>query len=72
VRLITLHRILVSTAIAFCAWFVWSEVGSWRRDSDRVALAGAIVAAVVAVLLTWYLTNLKRFVHVEPPERREP
>jgi hypothetical protein len=73
VKLLTLHRILVSTSIAFCAYFAWQQIGTWKADGSGRALALAVVSALIAGVLTWYLTNLKRFVRLDPPaERREP
>jgi hypothetical protein len=73
VRLITLHRILIGTLIAFAAFFVWHETMQWRAGAGGVALVLAILAALVAAGATWYLTNLKRFVRLDPPpERQEP
>ena len=59
--MITFHRLLIATAIAFCAGFaVWG----WREyESTRAAwaLVSAIAFAVFALGLATYLTNLKRF-----------
>jgi len=44
---------------------VWFEVGRWRRDGEGVALAVAAACLAAAGGLTWYLTNLKRFVKIE-------
>ena len=70
-KLITLHRILISTMIAFCAFFVWQQIDTWKARGDRTALYVAIASAVAAVGLTWYLTNLRRFVRLEPPADRK-
>jgi hypothetical protein len=73
VKLLTLHRILVTTAILFSAFFVWKQVGIWRDSGSSRALCVAGGFVVVALLLTWYLTNLKRFVRIEsskPGEER--
>jgi len=71
VALLVLHRILIATLIAFCGYFVWHEARTWQRDGSGTALLLAVVFGVVAVAATWYLTNLRRFVRIEPPERRE-
>ncbi len=64
-RLITLHRILIATMIAFCGYFAWFQARRWRDDGSTVALLLAIACALVGVALTWYLTNLRRFVRVD-------
>ena len=63
--LIVFHRILVTTAILFCGVMVWFEVARWRKDGEGVALAVAAACLAAAGGLTWYLTNLKRFVKIE-------
>ncbi|HET6163011.1 MAG TPA: hypothetical protein VFG37_05050 [Planctomycetota bacterium] len=63
--LIVFHRILVTTAILFCGLMVWFEVARWRKDGEGVALAVAAACLAAAGGLTWYLTNLKRFVKIE-------
>jgi hypothetical protein len=63
--LIVFHRILVTTAIAFCGFMVWFEVTRWRKDGEATALAVAAACLAAAGALTWYLSNLKRFVKVE-------
>jgi hypothetical protein len=70
VKLLVLHRVLVATAIAFCAYFVWQQVGTWKADGSVRALWIALATALVAAALCWYLANLKRFVRVEPPGAR--
>ena len=59
--MIPFHRLLISTAIVFCAFFaLWS---GWDYHQSRsigtLAVAVTFVAATVA--LTYYLRNLKRF-----------
>jgi len=61
--MIIFHRFLIGTAILFCAGFaVWVF-----RDSRSSGSAGAMVLgvafAVAAVGLSYYLKNLKRFLH---------
>jgi hypothetical protein len=69
VRLIVLHRILVSAAIAFCGLMVWVEVRRFLREGGAVALLVAGACLVAGVVLAWYLANLRRFVHLDPVER---
>ena len=59
--MIPFHRLLISTAIVFCAGFaVWS---GWDYHESRSVgtLAVAVVFAVATVALTYYLRHLKRF-----------
>ena len=69
-KLVTLHRILVSTTIVFCGWFVWQQIVAWKAHGSVRSLGVAAASALVAVALAWYLLHLKRFVRVEPPAGR--
>ena len=60
-KLLTFHRILIVCAIVFCAVFVVHQALAWRRDGSQVALGLSIAFTVFAGALTWYLTNLRRF-----------
>lgn len=64
VKLITLHRILIATMIAFLGYFAWWQSRLWQRDGSRIALAMVIGSGIAAAALTWYLTHLRRFVRV--------
>jgi hypothetical protein len=59
--LITFHRFLIGAAIVFCLLFAgW--MGAQYRDlggAGRLALAAGF--AVAAVVLGYYLANLRRF-----------
>ena len=68
-RLITLHRILVATSIAFCAFFTWRQIQDWRASGAARPLLIAIAFALVTAALTWYLTNLRRFVDLDARDR---
>jgi small-conductance mechanosensitive channel len=59
--MVPFHRLLISAAIVFCAcfaaWAAWSY-----RESQRVGmLVLALVFAVFAAALSYYLRHLKRF-----------
>lgn len=59
--MINFHRLLISTAIVFCAGFAvwgWREYQRFGHGHD---LASAIAFAVFAVALAVYLSQLKRF-----------
>jgi hypothetical protein len=63
--LLVFHRILVSTAIAFCGVMVWFEVTRWRKEGSAAALVVGALCVAVAVALAWYLKNLRRFVKLD-------
>lgn len=71
VKLLVFHRILIATMVAFLGYFAWWQVTRWRAEGSWTALAIAVASGVVAVVLTLYLTNLRRFVHLDDA-RREP
>jgi hypothetical protein len=59
--MIPFHRLLISTAIAFCAGFaVWSG-WSYRQDSSLGTLIVGVVFALAALVLVYYLRHLNRF-----------
>jgi hypothetical protein len=58
---IPFHRLLISTAIVFCAGFAGWAAWSWRQSGEGLTLAMALAFAVAAAALTYYLRNLKRF-----------
>jgi hypothetical protein len=66
VTLLTLHRILITTLIAFCVFFGWQEASAYRNEGSVVALLIAVASGVVAVAASWYLANLRRYVRVAP------
>ncbi len=65
-KLITLHRILIATMIAFLGYFGWWQSRRWQREDDASALALVVACGLAAAALTWYLTHLKRYVRIEP------
>lgn len=59
--MIAFHRLLIGTAIVFCAGF---SVWGWREyqaSGTAWSLASSVAFAVFAVLLAVYLAMLKRF-----------
>ncbi len=59
--MITFHRVLISTAIAFCLFFAawgWQE---HQRSHTAWSLAASIAFAIFAVGFAVYLRFLKRF-----------
>ncbi len=59
--MIPFHKLLISTAIVFCAFMaVWAG-WRWRAEGGTGTLALCATFAVLTVALTYYLRNLKRF-----------
>jgi hypothetical protein len=58
---IPFHRVLISTAILFCAGFALWALGHYLAEPavGMAALAG--VFGLLTVALAYYLWNLKRF-----------
>jgi len=59
--LVTFHKVLISTAIVFCAVFALWALGHYLafRRPDMLALATTF--GVLALALGYYLRHLKRF-----------
>jgi hypothetical protein len=59
--MIPFHRLLIGTAIVFCAGFaVWSG-WDFRHSRNIGTLAVTLAFGAAAVGLTYYLRHLKRF-----------
>ena len=59
--MIPFHRLLIATAIVFCAAFaLWAGV-RYRLSGDTGMLALALVFVALTAALIYYLRNLKRF-----------
>jgi len=59
--MIPFHRVLISTAIAFCAGFALWSGWDYREDRSLWTLAVGVVFAGAAVALVYYLRHLNRF-----------
>jgi hypothetical protein len=59
--LIPFHRLLISTAIAFCAGFTAWAGWSYRQTGDGFMLVMALAFAVATGALAYYLRHLNRF-----------
>ena len=59
--MIRFHRLLIATAIAFCAGMTWWGILAWRANDGVVAPALSAGFALAGVLLAYYLRNLRRF-----------
>jgi hypothetical protein len=59
--MIPFHRLLISTAVLFCAGFALWAGWSYRESGDGVTLVMAVGSAAAAAALSYYLRHLKRF-----------
>lgn len=59
--MIVFHRLLIGTAILFCAGFAAWSIGSYRETGGAGQLALGVGFAVAAGALSYYLKNLERF-----------
>jgi len=58
---IPFHRLLISTAIVFCAGLALWAAWQWRQSGETVTLAMALAFAVATAALIYYLRHLRRF-----------
>lgn len=59
--MIAFHRLLITTAIIFCAGFALWGWREYQAAHTTWALASAIAFAIFAALLGVYLANLRKF-----------
>ena len=59
--MIPFHRLLISTAIVFCAGFAAWAAWSYRQSGEALTLVMAVASGVAAAALAYYLRHLKRF-----------
>jgi hypothetical protein len=59
-RLITAHRILIGTAVAFFVFFAISELRSYATTAASADLIGAIFGIIATVALGIYMRTLWR------------
>ena len=59
--MIIFHRVLIGTAILFCAGFAAWALGAFRSGGGATQLALGVTFAVAAAALGYYLKNLNRF-----------
>ena len=59
--MIPFHRLLISTAIVFCAGFTAWAGWSWRESRSAGTLVLSLSFGVATVALSYYLRHLKRF-----------
>jgi len=59
--MIPFHRVLISTAIAFCIGFAAWSGWSYREDPSVGTLAVGLIFAAAGAALVYYLRHLNRF-----------
>jgi hypothetical protein len=64
--LIGFHKLLISTAITFCAVFAAWQGALFVQEGAGVSLALAAFFALMAAALAYYLANLQRFLGRRP------
>jgi len=60
-RLLTAHKILISTSIIFFLFFALWELRGFYSGGDRWGLASSLLYLSVSVGFTIYFKNLKRW-----------
>ncbi len=63
--LISFHRFLIATAIAFCLGFSLYEARAFRAEGGAGVLVFSLVFGVLAVGLAFYLSRLNRILGYE-------
>lgn len=69
-RLLTAHKILIGSAIAFFAFFAWFELRSFATSGNLADLAGGVISLAVAVGFGLYLRTV--FARARPSDRQPP
>ena len=59
--MIPFHRLLIATAIVFCAGFSAWAAWNYRQSGEVLMLVTALAFAVATVALGYYLRHLRRF-----------
>jgi len=59
--MIPFHRLLIATAIAFCAGFAFWSGWDYRQSHSIGTLVVTLAFAVATIALIYYLRHLKRF-----------
>jgi hypothetical protein len=60
-KLITAHKILISSAVIFFIFFAFWELRNYSDANDSWALSRGVLYFLVAVGFVVYLMNLKRW-----------
>jgi uncharacterized membrane protein YeiB len=69
-NLILFHRLLIATAIVFCAMFSAWELGTYFRTDSTNHLVITIVFAILTMALSWYLKRLARVLNLPGDRNR--
>lgn len=67
--IVSFHRILIGTAIAFCVLFSLYEGARFLADGHPVDAVLGVAFASAALALGFYLARLRRFLGEEPSSR---
>jgi len=59
--MIPFHRLLIATAIVFCAFFAGWSAWDYRQSRSVGTLVVSLTFVVATAALTYYLRHLKRF-----------
>ena len=59
--MIAFHKVLITTAIAFCIFFAWWGFREYQQTGTAWSLASSIAFAIFAVGFIVYLRFLRRF-----------
>jgi hypothetical protein len=70
VSLVPFHRVLIASAIVFCAGFSALELLAYSRSGGLLELVLGLAFAVAAGALIFYLWHLRRILGL--PKRRPP
>jgi len=68
--LVRFHRVLISSAIVFCAGFSAWELLRWRDGGAKLDLAIGLAFALGAGLLLLYLLQLRRVLNLPDSKQR--
>ena len=61
--MIPFHRLLIATAILFCAVFAVWAFAAYRQGGGALQLTLGVAFTIAGVALGYYLKNLNRFLH---------
>ena len=59
-RLITVHRILITSGIAVCLLYAGREVANYTSEPSTATLIHAVLAIAAAAALALYLRSIRR------------